>query len=103
MVDRYSAAFADIRTTDVLVIGGGPGGIGAALAAARNGADVTLVEQYGVLGGMSSVGLVGPIMTSYSADGTVQRIRGVFDELVRQGAYLGPRYAHLEAELAVAR
>jgi len=43
---------------DVVVVGGGPAGIGAALAAARNGADTILVERYGHLGGMASGGLV---------------------------------------------
>lgn len=37
--------------TDVVVIGGGPAGIGAALASARNGAKTVLVEKYGCLGG----------------------------------------------------
>ncbi|HEY8744323.1 MAG TPA: FAD-dependent oxidoreductase, partial [Chloroflexota bacterium] len=87
--EHYTAPFTETRTTDVLVVGGGPGGIGAAVAAARNGADVTLVEQYGVLGGMGSVGLVGPFMTSYSADGSTQLIRGVFEELVQRMVALG--------------
>lgn len=46
------------READVVVVGGGPGGIGAALAAARNGADTVLVERYGHLGGMATGGLV---------------------------------------------
>ena len=44
--------------TDVVVVGGGPGGIGAAVAAARNGADTVLVERFGHLGGMATGGLV---------------------------------------------
>ncbi len=44
--------------TDVVVVGGGPGGIGAAISAARNGADTVLVERYGHLGGMATGGLV---------------------------------------------
>ena len=46
------------RETDVLVVGGGPAGTAAAIAAARLGADVTLVERYSHLGGMSTGGLV---------------------------------------------
>ncbi len=46
------------READVVVVGGGPGGVGAALAAARNGADTVLVERYGHLGGMATGGLV---------------------------------------------
>ncbi|HEX2185643.1 MAG TPA: FAD-dependent oxidoreductase, partial [Chloroflexota bacterium] len=43
---------------DVLVAGGGPAGLGAAVAAAREGADVVLLERYGHLGGLSTGGLV---------------------------------------------
>ncbi len=46
------------READVVVVGGGPGGVGAALAAARNGAKTVLVERYGHLGGMATGGLV---------------------------------------------
>ena len=46
------------RETEVLVVGGGPAGVAAALAAARNGADTTLVERYNHLGGMATGGLV---------------------------------------------
>ena len=44
--------------TDVLVVGGGPAGTAAAIAAARLGADVLLVERYNHLGGLSTGGLV---------------------------------------------
>jgi heterodisulfide reductase subunit A-like polyferredoxin len=37
--------------TEVLVVGGGPAGLGAALGAAEAGAEVILVERYGFLGG----------------------------------------------------
>jgi hypothetical protein len=50
------------HTTEVLVIGGGPGGIGAAVAAARKGKEVLLVEHYGFLGGMATAGEVNPFM-----------------------------------------
>lgn len=47
-----------IRETDVLIIGGGPGGIGAAIASARNGSRTTLIEQYNCLGGVATSGLM---------------------------------------------
>jgi choline dehydrogenase-like flavoprotein len=46
------------RDCDVLVAGGGPSGTGAAIAAARAGADVVLVERHNHLGGLSTGGLV---------------------------------------------
>lgn len=46
------------RQCDVLVVGGGPSGTAAAAAAAREGADVCLLERYNHLGGLSTGGLV---------------------------------------------
>ena len=47
---------------DVVVAGSGPAGICAAVAAAREGAKVALVERYGVVGGNLTTGYVGPIL-----------------------------------------
>ena len=44
--------------TDVIVIGGGPAGIGAAISAARNGAKVIIIEQAGDVGGVATTGLM---------------------------------------------
>lgn len=46
---------------DVVVLGGGPAGVFAALAAASQGAKCAIVEQYGFLGGMATAGLVMPL------------------------------------------
>jgi hypothetical protein len=43
---------------DVVVAGGGPAGLAAAVAAARNGANTILIERYGYLGGLATGGLV---------------------------------------------
>lgn len=79
----YSKEITTPPEADVLVVGGGPAGIAAAVAAARRGAHVVLLERQGFLGGNLTAGLVGPCMTSYSLDGETQLIRGVFDEFVR--------------------
>ena len=69
---------------DVLVLGGGPAGACAAIAAARNGASVMVVERGNCLGGMATRGLVGPFMTCYDKTGSVQIIRGLFNEIVER-------------------
>jgi hypothetical protein len=52
--------------TDVLVVGGGPAGLGAALGAADSGADVILAERYGFLGGNATAALVMPLMSFHT-------------------------------------
>ncbi len=47
----------------MLVVGGGSAGMSAAVAAARAGADVTLVERYGSLGGLATGGLIVLLLT----------------------------------------
>ncbi len=49
--------------TEVLVVGGGSAGVAAAVAAARNGAEVMLVERYGYLGGLATGGLIILLLT----------------------------------------
>jgi len=73
-----------IAEPDVAVVGGGPGGMVAALAAARTGARTLLVERCGFLGGMATAGL----MTSFNGfrnehpPDHVQTVRGIAQELV---------------------
>ncbi len=55
----------------VLVVGGGPAGLGAAVGAAQSGADTVLVERYGFLGGNATVALVMPWMSFYTQRGSV--------------------------------
>jgi hypothetical protein len=52
--------------TDVLVVGGGPAGLGAAVAAADAGARAVLVERYGFLGGNATAALVMPLMSFHT-------------------------------------
>ena len=68
--------------TQVLVVGGGPSGVCAAVAAARQGSQVTLVEQAGTCGGMATQALVGPFMTCYDKSGMQMILKGIFSEVV---------------------
>ena len=86
-----------IREADVVVVGGGPGGIGAAVSAARNGADTVLIERYGYLGGMGTGGLVTiiPLLTDYTGK---QQIIGLtqewIDRLIARNAVDFPKKEH---------
>ncbi len=92
-----------VAESDVLVIGGGPGGLGAAVAAARTGASVTLIERYGYLGGMAASGEVNPFMPNHAKGEGLDR--PVYVEWVRaMGPYLPSdlRDAYLAASSAPA-
>lgn len=67
---------------DVVVLGGGPSGVCAAVSAARQGAKVLLVESMPALGGMATSGLVGPFMTCYDREGEERIVGGLFTEIV---------------------
>ncbi|MGE8202600.1 MAG: FAD-dependent oxidoreductase, partial [Variovorax sp.] len=68
---------------DVVVVGGGPAGIAAAVSAARHGANTLLVERYGFLGGMGTAGGVTNFAGLYGKrkGEMTQLVRGVVDEL----------------------
>lgn len=94
--DRYPARFIDGRViqperplsvmheTDVLVVGGGPAGFAAAVAASRAGAKTALVERYGYLGGLWTGGLVLLVYPTHATEkGVLTKVlRGVGDELL---------------------
>ncbi len=85
-----------LAAADVVVAGGGPAGLGAALAAARTGARVVLVERYGFLGGNFTAASVGTICGLYLDTGSefdfvVGGIAREFaDALAAGGAGVGP-------------
>jgi hypothetical protein len=92
VVHEAARAIPVFRDCDVLVVGGGPSGTASAVAAARTGADVVLLERYNHLGGLSTGGLVIWIdrMTDWSG---AQVIRGIASDLLDRlpkGAIAGP-------------
>lgn len=71
------------RETEVVVVGGGPAGVMAAISAARNGAKVTLMERYGYLGGMSTGGYV--LLIDCICDGKGNLIiKGLVEEMLER-------------------
>ena len=73
----------------MVVVGGGPAGFGAAIAASRNGAKTLLIERYGFLGGMLTGGIVRwlPIdkLVPLEAYGEAKPLQGgIIQELVRR-------------------
>ncbi len=77
---------------DVVVVGGGPAGCAAAWAAAKAGADVTLVERYNCLGGLSTGGLVMWIdrMTDWSGNLVIHGFAREFIERMPAEGVAGP-------------
>jgi hypothetical protein len=82
-ITEQSRQIPVVAEPGVLVVGGGPAGIGAAVAAARNGARVLLVERYGFPGGNLTVAMVNPMFTFHDAQGR-QVIRGIAGEVVER-------------------
>ncbi|RZA22531.1 MAG: FAD-dependent oxidoreductase, partial [Proteobacteria bacterium] len=90
---REDARDIDIyHKCDVAVIGGGPAGCAAAWAAAKAGADVTLIERYNCLGGLSTGGLVMWIdrMTDWDGNHVIQGFAREFIERMPPEAVAGP-------------
>lgn len=85
---RHTPVLAEV---DVLVVGGGPAGLAAAVSAARGGARTLLAERHGFLGGMGTAGGVTNFAGLYGTrDGQMQPlVRGVVDELLARIDALG--------------
>lgn len=60
---------------DILVVGGGPAGVAAAVAASRAGADTYLLERYNHLGGLWTGGLVLPLLSTHGLSERGERIQ----------------------------
>lgn len=82
-----------LSSFDVLVCGGGVAGTLAAVAAARLGARVALVERYGFLGGNATAGAVAQF-NSWQTAGGRPVVAGLADEVVARLRSYGAAGAH---------
>ena len=73
---------------DVIVCGGGPAGVAAAIAAGRSGAKTCIVEHHGYLGGVWTAGLLSFILDALEKPGLIREIR---EELNEAGAIKSDR------------
>jgi len=76
-----------VAKSDVVVIGGGPAGIGAAVSASRNGASVTVLERYPHLGGMASGGMV--LVLDDMINGPEITVTGIMTEYIDRMEKIG--------------
>src|SRR3954464_7298371 len=75
-----------VARSDVVVVGGGPAGFAAAIAARREGCSVTLVERYPYLGGLASGGMV--LVLDDMHNGEEVTVTGICMEMIERMAKL---------------
>lgn len=85
-----------VARSDVVVVGGGPAGLAAAVAAARNGASVTLLERYAHLGGMAAGGMV--LLLDDMVNGLEVTVRGLAAEIIDRMTAMGLAVTPPESE-----
>ena len=85
---RRTPVAADV---DVLVVGGGPAGVAAALAAAQSGARTLCIERHGMLGGVWTAGLLNPLFDANNKGWIVQQL---IDRLTAAGAWRKWNWTH---------
>ena len=76
-----------VARSDVVVVGGGPSGLAAAIAARREGCSVTLIERYPYLGGLASGGMVLVLDDMHNGDEVT--VQGICMEMIERMASVG--------------
>ena len=71
-----------VHETDVVVVGGGPAGVAAAVAAAKNGAEVALLERYPQLGGLAAGAMV--LVLDDMCNSNEITVKGIMQEMVER-------------------
>jgi FAD dependent oxidoreductase len=86
-IDETPGSARIVAQSDVLVVGGGPSGLAAAVAARREGCKVTLVERYPYLGGLASGGMVLVLDDMHNGDEVT--VTGLCMEMIERMARVG--------------
>lgn len=94
LITEFETTTPVIAHPDVCVIGSGPAGIGAAIAAARLGAKTLLVERYGFVGGNLTMAMVNPMFTFHDIKGR-QVIMGIAGEFADRLKARGVSHGHV--------
>jgi len=94
-IKEKSRVIPVLAETDVLVVGGGPGGLAAALAASRAGAHTVLVERYGCFGGNITQAMVQTIAW-YRHENTIDA-GGIGIEFERRAKEMGASQTDMQS------
>ena len=87
-IEEVSGSAQVVARTDVLVVGGGPAGFAAAIAAKREGCSVTLIERYPYLGGLASGGMVLVLDDMHNGENEIT-VTGLCMEMIERMAKVG--------------
>ena len=87
MIDVPAGKAPVVAEADLVVVGGGPAGIAAAVAGARNGLSTILLERYAYLGGLASGGMV--LVLDDMCNGPEVTVRGLCSELIDRMTRMG--------------
>lgn len=87
MIDEPGGKIPVVAEADLVVVGGGPAGIAAAVAGARNGLSVVLLERYAYLGGLASGGMV--LVLDDMCNGNEVTVKGLCSELIDRMTTMG--------------
>jgi len=91
-VEEMSRVVPVIAETEVLVVGSGPGGLAAAMGAAREGVQTMLVERYGCFGGVITQ-VEERTIAWYRREGTTD-VEGIGIEFEQRAKQMGGTYSH---------